>query len=214
MALQVILTVFRQRDVSTNIQDIKTLHRSETAEHDTIRAPFCQDFLGLAIMGPRPSPWLLRHPVHLISLGFGSGLSPVAPGTAGTLAAWLLYPLLRAADLSNTAFLAFLLVCFIVGVFATHHTGKALGVPDHGAIVWDEMVATWLVLFLAPSELVWQAIAVALFRLFDIVKPPPIRQADRGKNGFCVMLDDLFAAVYALLALNALIYLYALLPGV
>lgn len=162
-------------------------------------------------MEPRPSPRLLRHPVHLVSLGFGAGLSPFAPGTAGTLAAWLLYPLLRAAPLSDFAFLALLLACFVGGVFATHHTGKALGVPDHGAIVWDEMVAIWLVLCFTPSSpawqknLIWQAIAVAFFRLFDILKPPPIRQADSHfKNGFGVMFDDLLAAGYALLALAAL----------
>jgi phosphatidylglycerophosphatase A len=163
----------------------------------------------------------LCHPVHLVSLGFGSGLSPVAPGTAGTLAAWFLYPLLRAAPLSDATFLALLFVCFVGGVFATHFTGKALGVPDHGVIVWDEMVAMWLVLCFTPSSpvwhktLIWQAIAVALFRLFDILKPPPIRQADnRFKNGFGVMFDDLLAAGYALLALAALACLDRLTIGI
>jgi len=164
-------------------------------------------------MEPSPSPRLLCHPVHLVSLGFGSGLSPVAPGTAGTLAAWLLYPLLR-TPLPDMAFLALLLVCFVAGIFATHRTGKVLGVPDHGAIVWDEMVAMWFVLFFTPSSLIWQAIAVALFRLFDILKPPPIRQADsRFKNGFGVMFDDLLAAAYTLLALAALVRLHPLLLG-
>jgi len=182
-------------------------------EHDIIRSLFRPGLTGLAVMEPRPSPWLLCHPVHLVSLGFGSGLSPVAPGTAGTLAAWLLYPLLRAAPLSDTVFLILLLACFVGGIFATHYTGKALGVPDHGAIVWDEMVAMWLVLFFTPPGLIWQAIAVALFRLFDILKPPPIRQADsRFKNGFGVMFDDLLAAAYALLALAVLVRLHALLP--
>ena len=160
-----------------------------------------------------PSPRLLRHPVHLVSLGFGSGLSPVAPGTAGTLAAWLLYPLLR-APFSEAAFLALLVICFVAGVFATGRTGRALGVPDHGAIVWDEMVATWLVLCFTPPALVWQAVAVALFRLFDIIKPPPVRQADAHfKNGFGVMFDDLLAAGYALLALAVLIRILPLPSG-
>ena len=164
-------------------------------------------------MEPRPSPRLLCHPVHLVSLGFGSGLSPFAPGTMGTLAAWLLYPLLR-TPLPDMAFLVLLLVCFVAGIYATHRTGKVLGVPDHGAIVWDEMVAMWLILFFTPSGLIWQAIAVALFRLFDILKPPPIRQADsRFKNGFGVMLDDLLAAAYALLALAVLVRLHPLLFG-
>lgn len=162
-------------------------------------------------MEHRPSPRLLFHPVHLISFGFGSGLSPFAPGTMGTLAAWLLFPLLCALKLSDMAFLTLLLAFFVAGVFITHHTGKTLGVPDHGAIVWDEMVAMWLVLFFTPPSLIWQAIAVALFRLFDILKPPPIRQADnRFKNGFGVMLDDLLAAAYALLALTALVHLHRL----
>lgn len=161
-------------------------------------------------MSLRPSVRLLLNPIHLLSLGFGSGLSPFAPGTAGTLAAWLLYPLLRAAALPEAAFLALLALFFVVGIFTTQHTGKALGVPDHGAIVWDEMVAMWLVLFFTPSDILWQAVAVALFRLFDILKPPPIRQADkRFKNGFGVMFDDLLAAAYALLALAALTFFFA-----
>ena len=168
----------------------------------------------LSLMDPRHSPRLLRNPIHLVSLGFGSGLSPVAPGTAGTLAAWLLYPLLR-APLPDTVFLALLAFCFAGGPFACDRTGKALGVPDHGAIVWDEMVATWLVLFFAPAAFAWQAAAVALFRLFDIVKPPPVRQVDaRFKNGFGVMFDDLLAACYTLLALAALVRLVRLFPGV
>ena len=179
-------------------------------------------------MDLRPPLRLLRHPVHLVSLGFGSGLSPVAPGTAGTLAAWLLwilYPLLRAPfpnidPIPDMVFLLLLLVFFAFGVWATHFTGKTLGVPDHGAIVWDEMVATWLVLFFTPvtsdwTTFVWQAVAVGLFRLFDILKPPPIRQADsRFKNGFGVMFDDLLAAAYTLLALAVLVRLCSLLPGV
>ncbi|MDR0563952.1 MAG: phosphatidylglycerophosphatase A [Azoarcus sp.] len=170
-------------------------------------------------MESRPPFRFLCHPVHLVSLGFGSGLSPKAPGTAGTLLAWLLYPLLRAAPLTDTAFLVLLLALFAAGCLATHATGKALGVTDHGAIVWDEMVATWLVLAFTqkytPNSLIWQAIAVALFRLFDILKPPPVRQADRYfKNGFGVMFDDLLAAAYTLLVLAMLVRLQELLPEI
>lgn len=150
---------------------------------------------------------LLSHPAHFISLGLGSGLAPRAPGTVGTLAAWLLYPLLR-APLSDFVFLALLASFFVAGILAAERTGRALGVPDHGAIVWDEMVAFWLVLFFAPPGLAWQALAFALFRFFDIVKPPPVRWADaRVKGGFGVMLDDLVAAGYALLALAAAVQL-------
>ncbi|NMG75292.1 phosphatidylglycerophosphatase A family protein [Aromatoleum diolicum] len=151
---------------------------------------------------------LLSHPAHFISLGFGSGLSPYAPGTAGTLAAWLLYPLLR-APISDFVFLALLTSFFVAGVIAADRTGRALGVPDHGAIVWDEMVAFWLVLFFTPASLLWQTVAFVLFRFFDIVKPQPIRWADsRVKGGFGVMLDDLIAAAYAVLALAVFVHLF------
>jgi len=147
---------------------------------------------------------LLSHPAHFISLGFGSGLSPRAPGTAGTLAAWLLYPLLR-APISEFVFLALLASFFVAGIIAADRTGRALGAPDHGAIVWDEIVAFWLVLFFAPPGLAWQAAAFVLFRFFDIVKPQPIRWADgHVGGGFGVMLDDLIAAGYAILALAML----------
>lgn len=149
---------------------------------------------------------LLSHPAHFISLGLGSGLAPRAPGTAGTLAAWLLYPLLR-SPISDFVFLALLASFFVAGVIAADRTGRALGVPDHGAIVWDEMVAFWLVLFFTPAGLAWQALAFALFRFFDIVKPPPVRWADaRIKGGFGVMLDDLIAAGYAILALAVVVH--------
>jgi phosphatidylglycerophosphatase A len=151
---------------------------------------------------------LLSHPTHFISLGFGSGLAPKGPGTAGTLAAWLLYPLLRAA-MSDFLLLAFLAGAFLFGIVAAERTGRALGAADHGAIVWDEMVAFWLVLLFTPPGLLWQAVAFGLFRLFDIVKPQPIRWADaRVKGGFGVMLDDLLAAAYSLLALAGLVRLF------
>jgi phosphatidylglycerophosphatase A len=152
---------------------------------------------------------LVSHPAHLISLGFGSGLSPRAPGTAGTLAAWLLYPLLR-APVSDFVFLALMTSFFVAGVITADRTGRALGASDHGAIVWDEMVAFWLVLFFTPATLVWQTVAFVLFRFFDIVKPPPIRWADsRVKGGFGVMLDDILAAGYAVLALALLVHFFA-----
>lgn len=150
---------------------------------------------------------LMSHPAHFISLGFGAGLSPWAPGTVGTLLGWVLYPLIR-TPVSEFVFLALLASFFLAGVLAAERTGRALGVPDHGGIVWDEMVAIWLVLLFTPAGLLWQAIAVALFRFFDIVKPPPVRWADRSfKGGFGVMFDDLVAAGYTLLALAVLVHL-------
>ena len=148
--------------------------------------------------------FLLSHPAHFIALGFGSGLAPRAPGTAGTLLAWALYPLIK-TPVSDAVFLAFLASLFVAGVIAAERTGRALGVPDHGAIVWDEMVAMWLVLLFTPKTLLWQLTAVILFRFFDIVKPQPIRWADRQlKGGFGVMFDDIIAAGYAILVLAVL----------
>jgi phosphatidylglycerophosphatase A len=151
---------------------------------------------------------LLSHPAHFISLGFGSGLSPWAPGTAGTLLAWAMYPLIR-TPLSEFVFLALLASLFVAGILAAERTGQALSASDHGGIVWDEMVATWLVLVFAPKTLLWQAVAVGLFRFFDIVKPPPVRWADRSfKGGFGVMFDDIVAAGYTLLALALLVAVF------
>ena len=152
-----------------------------------------------------PSPrFLFSHPAHLLACGFGSGLSPVAPGTAGTLFAWVSYPLLRAA-MTDFGLLVSLLACFLLGIAAVQRTGKDLGVSDHGSIVWDEIVPFWLVLFFCPSAWPWQAVAFLSFRVFDIVKPPPARFFDeRVRNGFGVMADDLIAALYTLLALAAL----------
>jgi len=152
----------------------------------------------------RPTVRLLfSHPAHFLSLGLGSGLSPVAPGTVGTLLAWAVYALIR-APFSDVGFGVFLLLGFVAGCFFTSVTGKALGVVDHGGIVWDEFIAMWLVLWLAPAGIWWQVASFVLFRIFDIVKPWPIRIADtRFKNGFGVMFDDLLAAGYALLCLAA-----------
>lgn len=150
---------------------------------------------------------LLAHPSHFVALGFGSGLAPRGPGTAGTLAAWLLYPLLR-NSLQDWALLGFLAASFFFGILACERTGRALGAADHGAIVWDEVVAFWLVLYFTPATLLWQAAAFGLFRFFDIVKPPPIRWVDeRTRGGLGVMLDDLLAAGYTLLVLAALVKL-------
>lgn len=145
--------------------------------------------------------FLFAHPAHFVALGFGSGLSPVAPGTAGTLAAWLLFPLIR-PYFSDGGFLVLLLAAFILGVFAAGRTGRALGAVDHGSIVWDEIVPFWLVLLMAPEDWLWQLAAFIWFRFFDITKPQPARWIDgRMKHGLGVMLDDLVAAGYTLLVL-------------
>jgi phosphatidylglycerophosphatase A len=99
--------------------------------------------------------------------------------------------------------LALIAAGFGVGVWACGATGRALGVADDGAMVWDEIVAFALVLVFTPALWQWQAGAFLLFRLFDIVKPPPIRYFDRRlKSGFGVMFDDVLAALYTLLVLS------------
>ncbi|HET9403115.1 MAG TPA: phosphatidylglycerophosphatase A [Burkholderiales bacterium] len=147
--------------------------------------------------------FVLSRPAYLVAFGFGAGLAPVAPGTFGTLLAfplyWLFFPEVGALE-----FLLLIVVLFVLGVWACEMTGRALGVSDHGGMVWDETVAFLLVLFFVPGTPYWQAAAFLLFRLFDILKPPPIRYYDRTiKSGFGVMLDDLIAAFYTLLVLAA-----------
>jgi phosphatidylglycerophosphatase A len=153
-----------------------------------------------------PLRFLLSHPAHLVACGFGSGLSPVAPGTVGTLFAWATYPLLQ-SGMADIELLIFLAVCYIAGIFAARRTGNDLGVVDHGSIVWDEIVPFWGVLFFCPPGWLWQTAAFLLFRFFDIVKPQPARFFDeRVKNGFGVMADDFVAGVYTVLALMTLCY--------
>ena len=142
--------------------------------------------------------FLFRHPAHFLAFGFGSGLARKAPGTFGTLVAFPLYWFL-APRLSDIAFIAVLIVSFAIGVWVCDITGKALGVADYGGIVWDEVVAMLLVLFFTPSGWEWSLLAFALFRFFDIVKPPPISHFDKNwHGGLGVMFDDILAAGYAL----------------
>ena len=157
---------------------------------------------------PPDFKFLSAHPAHLIAFGFGSGLAPKAPGTFGTLLGWPLFWLIAAAapDLPNRIVL--IIAAFLLGVWACGRSGRALGVADHGGMVWDEIVAFALVLLFTPAGWLWAAAAFALFRLFDILKPWPIRLADaRLKNGFGVMFDDLLAAGYAIAALKGLQWL-------
>ena len=152
--------------------------------------------------------FLLKHPAHLIAFGFGTGLAPKAPGTVGTLLGLPLFwaTTATAPDLANRIVL--LVAAFLLGIWACARAGRALGVADHGGIVWDEIVAFALVLLFTPAGWLWTAAAFALFRLFDILKPWPIRLADaRLKSGFGVMFDDLLAAFYAIAALKGLQWL-------
>lgn len=145
--------------------------------------------------------FVYAHPAHGIAFAGGIGLAPFAPGTFGTLLAFPLFVLLATYTGVFTQIIVFI-GFFSLGVWACQITGRALGVADHGGMVWDETAAFLLVLIFTPAGWAWQIAAFALFRFFDIVKPQPIRHFDRTlKNGFGVMFDDLLAACYTLLTL-------------
>ena len=149
---------------------------------------------------PRPGiGFLFAHPAHFIALGFGTGLSPFAPGTVGTVLAFPLYAVL-ARWLAPEWLAAAVAAFFLVGVWACGRTGHDLGVADHSAMNWDEVVAMMLILLVVPNSLEWWVFAFGAFRFFDIVKPPPIRHIDQTmKGGLGVMFDDIVAAFYTLL---------------
>lgn len=142
----------------------------------------------------------MSHPAHFIALGFGAGLARFAPGTFGTLVA-IPIAVLFSTYASDAVFGASIIAFALIGVWAAEVAGRHLGVADHPAIVWDEVVAFLLVLYFVGDDMLAVGVAFFLFRFFDIAKPPPIRQLDRAfHNGFGVMVDDLAAAGYTLLA--------------
>jgi phosphatidylglycerophosphatase A len=160
---------------------------------------------------PEPSPsrprratarFMLSHPLHLISLGFGSGLSPVMPGTVGTLFAWASFAALN-RYLTVLDWGLLIVVGFFAGIPISSFTAKKLGIDDPSPVVWDEIVAFWLVLLMVtPVSVTGQVWAFVVFRFFDMVKPPPIRYFDRRlKGGFGIMFDDLVAAFFTLLVI-------------
>lgn len=141
--------------------------------------------------------FLVSHPAHFIALGFGAGLAPFAPGTFGTLLGWGIYWAL-APFLAPLVIALIAVPLFFVGIWACERTGRDLGVSDHGAMVWDEVVAFLPLAALCFASFWMQAVAFGLFRLFDIWKPFPIRQFERQlKGGLGVMFDDLIASCYA-----------------
>ncbi|CAG4884379.1 Phosphatidylglycerophosphatase A [Georgfuchsia toluolica] len=156
---------------------------------------------------PPPLKFLFAHPAHFIACGCGSGLSPFASGTAGTLFAWITFPLFVLLLPSAAIIFEALAVLFILGIIVCNITGRHLGVVDHGAIVWDEIVPFWTVLMFVPagfslSALEWQLLAFLTFRFFDIIKPFPANWFDKQvKNGLGVMMDDVVAAGYTVLVL-------------
>ena len=144
--------------------------------------------------------FLWAHPAHLLAFGFGAGLMPKAPGTWGTLVAFPFFAVTQAMGMLAVIGAASLF--FLIGIWASAVSGRALGVADHGGIVIDEIAAFLLVLAFTPHGWMWWLIAFLLFRVFDILKPWPISLADRTiKGGFGVMFDDLLAAIYAIAAI-------------
>jgi phosphatidylglycerophosphatase A len=142
--------------------------------------------------------FMLSNPAHFVSLGFGTGLAPFAPGTFGALLGLFLARWLH-PELGDTMYFALLALATVVGIGAMHVTGKALGEMDHGAIVWDEVIAMGLIVAMLPGSMWKQAWAFLLFRILDIRKPGPVGWADRNLGGAAgVMVDDLIAAVLVL----------------
>lgn len=139
-------------------------------------------------------------PSGFLAFGFGSGLSPFAPGTMGTLVAVPFIFALR--SLNEPVFWVALILLFAVGVYLCGHVSHKLGVHDHGGIVWDEMLGYWLSAALVPLQWPWLLAAFLLFRFFDILKPWPIRQLDKKvSGGFGIMIDDVVAALFTLIIL-------------
>jgi phosphatidylglycerophosphatase A len=152
--------------------------------------------------------FMWSHPAHVLAMGFGSGLSPKAPGTVGTLWAWAAYVLLS-LFLTTAELGGLIAVSLPVGWWACTVTAEHMQVQDPSAIVWDEIVAFWLILWLwMPVGLVGQLVAFILFRLFDALKPGPVGWADRHfhglgwRGGFGIMFDDIVAAFCTLLFIS------------
>lgn len=147
----------------------------------------------------------LNNPIYFCALGFGSGLIYPAPGTWGSLAG-LIVGFLYLLVMPPLSLLPVVVIAFIIGCYLCDATAKQMGVHDHGSIVWDEFVGVWLVLAFVPSvSALWLIIAFLLFRVFDIIKPYPIAYFDRSlKGGVGIMVDDILAAVYAVIVMRLL----------
>lgn len=147
---------------------------------------------------------VLKSPVCFLAFGFGSGLSPVGPGTMGTLAAIPLY--LLASHLNLWAYIALTLAMFLIGIWLCGSAERIIGVQDHSGIVWDEFVGLFITLIAVPVQPLPILAGFTLFRFFDIIKPWPIGYLDRRiHGGLGIMLDDVLAGVYAWIVLFLLL---------
>ena len=155
---------------------------------------------------PAIPPSLLKYPPAFLATGFGSGLSPVAPGTVGTAVSLLLFVVLQ-----NTGWplLALCVAGFFIGIWLCDRTSEKLGTHDHGGIVWDEFIGMWITLLWIPLSPVTLLLAFVLFRLFDIIKPWPISYLDkRVHGGLGIMIDDVVAGVFANVCLLVILKLW------
>ncbi len=151
--------------------------------------------------------FMLSHPAHLVALGFGAGLAPKAPGTVGSLWAWASWLIIQ-NHLPIPAQGSFILCGLLAGWWACTLTAKNMRVADPGAIVWDEVIAMWLIFWLVmPTGFLGQFCSFALFRFFDAAKPGPVAWADQlfkgfgWRGGWGILFDDLVAAACTLLVM-------------
>jgi len=148
---------------------------------------------------------ILFKPVHFISLGFGTGLSPFAPGTAGTLVGIIFY--LGMTNFTWWTYSFVVLLFTFVGFYLCDETSRVLHDSDPSCVVWDEIVGYLITMYLVPREFVWILAGFLIFRFFDILKPWPIRRFEKLKGGYGIMADDLMAGFYSWMVMQALLYL-------
>jgi len=150
---------------------------------------------------PQPLDFCFKHPIHFMAYGFGSGLSPKAPGTMGTLAAVVIYLLISGLPLG--LYVSIVGVTAVAGCYICHKAAADLGVHDHGSIVWDEFVGFWLTMIAIPAQWPWILAGFLLFRFFDVIKPWPISWLDsKVGGGLGIMVDDLVAGLFSLAILH------------
>lgn len=151
---------------------------------------------------------VISNPLNFLAFGLGSGLAPIAPGTAGTLAAIPIY--LWISQFSLDIYLAIIAISFVIGIFLCGYSSDNLGVHDHPGIVWDEFVGYWITMIAVPATWGWIVTGFILFRIFDIWKPFPIKTVDKKvTGGFGIMLDDVLAGIYAAAVLQVLMFTFS-----
>lgn len=148
----------------------------------------------------------IKTPWQFLASGFGAGLSPIAPGTMGTLVAVPLWAIF-ASFLPLWGYLLLIIIASIIGITICQKASDELGVHDHGGIVWDEFVGLWITMLFAPVSWASAILGFLLFRFFDVLKPWPIKAIDeKVSGGFGIMFDDIIAGIFALIALQLVLH--------